>query len=54
MNTNPKAFQLLLTDIENNKDFEKTFVSIYQNSIQTKMEEFKESLKNKGTAKKSS
>ena len=54
MDSNPKAFQLMLTDIENDKDFEKSFDKNYKNSIQTAMEEFKETLRSKGTAKKSS
>jgi hypothetical protein len=37
----------MLTDIENDKDFEKPFNSTYNKSIQLKMEEFKESLRNK-------
>jgi hypothetical protein len=53
MSTNPKAFQMLLTDIENSKDFRKSFELNYHKSIQTEMNEFKDSLKKEGAAKKS-
>jgi hypothetical protein len=51
---NPEAFQSLLSDIENNIEFEKAFGKNYKKKVDDMFILFKEDVKYKGMAKKSS
>jgi hypothetical protein len=52
--SNPVAFQSLIKDMENKINFNKAFINNYNKNIQEEFDDFKESLKTNGTAKKSS